>query len=158
MIRKKIKTLPALLKCIDNHRQKKDKIVFTNGCFDILHRGHVEYLETAKKQGDILIVGLNSDSSVKIIKGLERPINRQNDRAAVIAALESVDYVVIFEQTTPLEIIKKIRPHVLVKGSDWKIKDIVGANLLKNYGGKIARIRFLNGYSTTKLIERVAKK
>jgi D-beta-D-heptose 7-phosphate kinase/D-beta-D-heptose 1-phosphate adenosyltransferase len=158
MIKKKIKTLPALLKFINKHRREKQKIVFTNGCFDILHRGHVEYLETAKKQGDILIVGLNSDSSVKIIKGSKRPINPQNDRAAVIAALESVDYVVFFDQTTPLEIIKKIRPHVLVKGSDWKIKDIVGANLLKKYGGKIARIKFLNGYSTTNIIKKAAKK
>ncbi|MBU1042896.1 MAG: D-glycero-beta-D-manno-heptose 1-phosphate adenylyltransferase [Candidatus Omnitrophica bacterium] len=157
MIKAKIKTLPSLTKIIAKHKQAKQKIVFTNGCFDIMHRGHVNYLQTAKQKGDILVVGLNSDASIRKIKGKSRPINCQLDRSEVIAALASVDYVTIFNQDTPLELIKAIKPDVLVKGADWKASDIVGADVLKQYGGKIAREKFLSGYSTTKLIEKIAQ-
>jgi len=157
MIKSKIKTLPALTKIIARLKIAKQKIVFTNGCFDIIHRGHVNYLQTAKKKGDILVVAINSDASIKRIKGSSRPINPQLDRSEIIAALESVDYITIFNQSTPLEVIKKIKPDVLVKGADWKASDIVGADILKQYGGKIAREKFLDGYSTTKLIEKIAK-
>ncbi|MBU1086494.1 MAG: D-glycero-beta-D-manno-heptose 1-phosphate adenylyltransferase [Candidatus Omnitrophica bacterium] len=157
MIKAKIKTLSSLAKIIAKHKKAKQKIVFTNGCFDIMHRGHVNYLQTAKKKGDILVVGLNSDASIRKIKGKFRPINCQLDRSEVIAALASVDYVTIFTQETPLELIKTIKPDILVKGADWKTSDIVGADVLKQYGGKIAREKFLNGYSTTKLIEKIAK-
>ncbi|MFH1063219.1 MAG: D-glycero-beta-D-manno-heptose 1-phosphate adenylyltransferase [Candidatus Omnitrophota bacterium] len=157
MIKAKIKTLPILAKIIAEHKQAKKKIVFTNGCFDLMHRGHANYLERAKKKGDILVVAINSDASVRKLKGKSRPINSQLDRSELIAALESVDYVTIFSQSTPLEVIKKIRPDVLVKGADWKASDIVGADILKQYGGKIAREKFLSGYSTTKLIEKIAK-
>lgn len=157
MIKDKIKTLPSLAKIIAQHKKSKRKIVFTNGCFDLIHRGHVNYLQTAKKKGDILVVAINSDVSIKKLKGESRPINCQLDRSELIAALESVDYVTIFTQSTPLEVIKKIKPDVLVKGADWKASDIVGADILKQYGGKIAREKFLSGYSTTKLIEKIAK-
>ena len=152
MIKLKIKTLLSLTKIIAKHKKAKQKIVFTNGCFDLLHRGHVNYLQTAKKKGDILVVAINSDASIRKLKGNSRPINSQQDRSELIAALESVDYVTIFPQSTPLEVIKKIKPDILVKGADWKASDIVGADILKQYGGKIAREKFLSGYSTTKLI------
>jgi rfaE bifunctional protein nucleotidyltransferase chain/domain len=157
MIKDKIKTLANLAKIIAKLKKSKKKIVFTNGCFDLIHRGHVNYLQTAKKKGDILVVAINSDASIKQLKGESRPINCQLDRSELIAALESVDYVTIFTQSTPLEVIKKIKPDVLVKGADWKASDIVGADILKQYGGKIAREKFLSGYSTTKLIEKIAK-
>ena len=157
MIKLKIKTLLSLTKIIAKHKKAKQKIVFTNGCFDLLHRGHVNYLQTAKKKGDILVVAINSDASIRKLKGNSRPINSQQDRSELIAALESVDYVTIFPQSTPLEVIKKIKPDILVKGADWKASDIVGADILKQYGGKIAREKFLSGYSTTKLIEKIVK-
>lgn len=131
--------------------------VFTNGCFDILHYGHVKYLEDARHKGDCLIVALNSDSSVRRIKGSKRPIVRENDRARVLAGLESVDYVVIFNQDTPLETIKYLKPDILVKGADWNPKDIVGRDVVLKYGGKTAVIKFLKGYSTTNLINKIAK-
>ena len=158
MIKAKIKTLKSLAKIIAKDKKLKRKIVMTNGCFDIIHRGHVKYLETAKKKGDILIVAMNSDSSIRRIKGESRPINNQIDRSEIIAALESVDYVTIFKEATPIEVIKAIKPDVLVKGSDWKANEIVGADILKKYGGVIAREKFLSGYSTTKLIKKIAKK
>jgi rfaE bifunctional protein nucleotidyltransferase chain/domain len=155
MIKPKIKKITDLAKLIAKHKQAEKKIVFTNGCFDILHRGHVNYLQTAKQKGDILVVAINSDASIRELKGKSRPINSQLDRAEVIAALESVDYVTVFTEQTPLEVIKKIKPDVLVKGGDWKAKDIVGADVLKQYGGKVCRIKFVNGYSTTKTIEKI---
>ncbi|MBI4845784.1 MAG: D-glycero-beta-D-manno-heptose 1-phosphate adenylyltransferase [Candidatus Omnitrophica bacterium] len=155
MFKEKVKKSTILGKILK--KQKNKRVVFTNGCFDILHYGHVKYLEDAKSKGDILVVGINSDSSVKTLKGNLRPIVPEKERAFVIAALESVDYVVIFDELTPLELIKKLKPEVLVKGADWKKKNIIGAGFVENYGGKVARIKFLVGYSTTKIIKKISK-
>lgn len=133
------------------------KVVFTNGCFDILHRGHVEYLAKAADLGDMLVVGLNSDSSVRRIKGEGRPLNDEQSRAAVLSALESVDVVVLFDEDTPENLIRTIKPDVLVKGSDYKIEDIVGADFVVNHGGEVVTIDFVEGYSTTGIIDRMSK-
>ena len=140
-----IKTLSSKL-----HNQGK-KIVFTNGCFDILHVGHVKYLEVAKSYGDVLILGLNADSSVKKLKGPTRPINTQDDRAYILASLESVDYVVIFEEETPYELIKLIKPHVLVKGGDYEGKEVVGQDI----ADELKLVQFVDGKSTTNTIKRI---
>ena len=134
------------------------KVVFTNGCFDIIHRGHVEYLEEAKRLGDILIIGLNSDYSVKRIKGPDRPINNEEDRKKVLLALKSVDGVIIFDEDTPLELIKKIQPNVLVKGGDWEIKNIIGADFVIGLGGEVFSLMFREGHSTTKIIKKIKEK
>jgi rfaE bifunctional protein nucleotidyltransferase chain/domain len=131
------------------------KIVFTNGCFDILHRGHVTYLAEARKLGDLLVVGLNSDASVKRLKGPERPINNENDRQYVMSQLKSVDFVEIFTEDTPLNLILKVKPKVLVKGGDWKIDQIVGGNEVIGWGGDVFSLNFVNGYSTTSLINKI---
>lgn len=136
-------------------RSQNKKIVFTNGCFDVVHRGHVEYLKQCKEQGDIVVVGLNSDSSVKAIKGPDRPVNNQHDRAAVLAGLESVDYVVIFEELDPLELIKKVRPDVLVKGQDWENKGVIGTEFVTSYGGRVFLARLVEGKSSTATIEKI---
>ncbi|MFI3281392.1 MAG: bifunctional D-glycero-beta-D-manno-heptose-7-phosphate kinase/D-glycero-beta-D-manno-heptose 1-phosphate adenylyltransferase HldE [Rikenellaceae bacterium] len=135
-------------------REQKSRVVFTNGCFDILHRGHVAYLEEAKSLGDILILGLNSDASVRRLKGQGRPINDEQSRAVVMAALQSVDYVVIFDEDTPLELIKMVRPDTLVKGGDYAIEDIVG----RQYAKETTTIDFVNGFSTTKTIAKMSSK
>jgi len=137
-------------------RAKGKRIVFTNGCFDILHAGHVKYLQKARSLGDILILGLNSDRSVRKIKGPSRPIVCQKDRVEVIASLDSVDYVVVFGEATPLRLIKAIRPRVLVKGADWKIRSIAGADFVKSYGGRVVAIPLVKGRSTTGLIRRIS--
>ena len=131
------------------------KIVFTNGCFDILHRGHVTYLNEARKLGDALIVGLNADASVKRLKGPQRPINNELDRMFVMQNLRCVDAVEIFVEDTPLELIKLIRPKVLVKGGDWKIDQIVGGKEVIADGGEVFSLNFMNGYSTTSIIEKI---
>lgn len=131
------------------------KIVFTNGCFDILHSGHVFYLQRAKQQGDILILGLNSDASVRRLKGEKRPINSESDRAIVISELKSIDYVVIFEEDTPLEIISLIVPDILVKGGDYKKEDVVGKEVVEKNGGEVVIIPFVDGKSTTNIINRI---
>jgi rfaE bifunctional protein nucleotidyltransferase chain/domain len=136
-------------------KNTEKKIVFTNGCFDILHKGHVAYLAEAKKLGDILIIGLNSDESVKRLKGSERPINSEKDRAFVLMGLKSVDYVEIFTEDTPLNLIKEIMPQVLVKGGDWKIEQIVGASEVMQNGGKVFSLQFVDGYSTTSIIHKI---
>jgi rfaE bifunctional protein nucleotidyltransferase chain/domain len=128
------------------------KIIFTNGCFDIIHRGHIEYLYKAKQTGDILIVGLNSDISVRRLKGEKRPINDEYARAIVLAALYFVDYVIIFNEDTPLNLIKHIKPHILVKGGDYKVEDIVGNKFVKEYGGDVIILPLVMGYSTTNII------
>jgi len=151
----KLKTLTQLKTIIKQLKARGKKIVFTNGCFDILHRGHVEYLAKAKSSGDVLIIGLNADSSVKRLKGASRPVNKQEDRAIVLAALESVDYIVLFSQDTPFELITAIKPDILVKGGDWKLKDIVGSDVVQSYKGKVMTIPFVKGYSTTGLIKKV---
>lgn len=134
-------------------RAKGKKVVFTNGCFDILHSGHVMYLKEAKAQGDYLIIGLNSDASVKRLKGSERPINKELDRKYVLENLKSVDCVQIFEEDTPLEIIKAINPQMLVKGGDWKIEQIVGSDFVLSQGGVVKSLSFKDGYSTSKIIQ-----
>ena len=139
-------------KFLDENKLKK--IVFTNGCFDILHRGHVSYLAEARKLGDLLLIGVNADSSVKRLKGPSRPINSDKDRAFVLLGLKSVDAVEIFEEDTPLELIKLIRPSVLVKGGDWKLDQIVGASEVLSWGGQVLSLDFVDGFSTTKIIER----
>lgn len=151
----KIKSLKQLAKIAASLKSKGKKIVFTNGCFDILHFGHVYYLEQAKKQGDMLIVGLNSDKSIQRIKGKNRPIVCQKDRARVLAGLESVDYIVIFNEDTPLKTISAIKPDVLIKGSDWQKNSIVGAEVVRQYGGKTAVIKLAKGRSTTNIIEKI---
>lgn len=134
---------------------KGKRIVFTNGCFDILHRGHVTYLAEAKKLGDRLVIGLNSDESVKRLKGPQRPINNQNDRQYVLSQLKSVDFVEIFDEDTPLNLILKVRPNILVKGGDWKIDQIVGAREVIADGGDVFSLNFVDGYSTTSIIHKI---
>ncbi len=134
---------------------KGKKIVFTNGCFDILHKGHVTYLNEAKKLGDLLLVGLNSDASVKRLKGPERPINNELDRQFVLSELKAVDFVEIFDQDTPLELILKVKPNILVKGGDWKIDQIVGAKEVLGAGGEVFSLNFVDGYSTTSIIHKI---
>lgn len=137
------------------YRKAGKKIVFTNGTFDILHAGHVDYLEKAKKFGAILIVGMNSDRSVKTYKDPSRPINPQQDRSRVLAALECVDHVVMFEEPTPLKLIVSVKPHVLVKGSDWKKSQIAGAREVESWGGQVRRVRLVPGRSTTAVIKKI---
>jgi len=131
------------------------KIVFTNGVFDILHKGHVDYLNRAKSLGDALVVAVNSDVSVKRIKGEKRPIVSENERACVVANLKSVDYVCIFCEDTPYETIKLIQPDVLVKGADWKVDDVIGKDIVEARGGKVVMIEYLDGKSTTDIINRI---
>lgn len=129
--------------------------MFTNGCFDIIHRGHIEYLEEAKSLGDILIVGLNSDASVSRIKGHGRPINNEEDRARVLLGFKSVDGVMIFKEDTPLELIKIVEPDVLVKGGDWEVEDMVGHEFILDRGGEVLSLPFRAGHSTTDIIEKI---
>lgn len=143
----------ALEKFLKENQGKR--IVFTNGCFDILHRGHVTYLAEAKKLGDLLVIGLNSDESVKRLKGPERPINNENDRLYVLSQLKSVDFVEIFSEDTPLNLILKVAPKVLVKGGDWKIDQIVGAKEVIQAGGDVFSLKFVDGYSTTSIIHKI---
>ena len=133
---------------------RSQKIVFTNGCFDLLHVGHVRYLQEAKAQGDLLVVGVNSDASVKRLKGPTRPIQNENDRAEILAALGAIDYVVIFTEDTPENLIHAVKPNVLVKGGDWKPEQIVGSSFVMSYGGEVKSLQFVEGRSTTKIIEK----
>ena len=141
---------------VEKARHRGKTIVFTNGVFDILHPGHIRYLRDARALGDLLIVGLNSDRSVKALaKAPDRPINSENERAEVLAALASVDAVVIFDEDTPHEIISALQPDILVKGADWGENAIVGRDIVEARGGKVVRIALAEGYSTTKIIERI---
>jgi len=153
----KIKTLPALKKKISKLKKQGKKIVFSNGCFDILHYGHAKYLEDAKAQGDILVVGVNSDSSIRKIKGKCRPIVDEVNRIKLLASLESVDFLVLFRETTPLKVIKSVKPDVLIKGADWDKSKIVGSDIVESYGGKVKTIKLVKGLSTTNLIKKIAK-
>ncbi len=143
-----------LKKICESLKQKK-KIVFTNGCFDLLHVGHVRYLQEAKKQGDILIVGINTDASVKRLKGPQRPLQTEQDRAEILSALECVDYVALFEEDTPLRLIQELQPQVLVKGGDWKPDQIIGSDVVLAAGGKVLSLNFIEGRSTTNIIGRM---
>lgn len=154
----KIVTLEDLVARLGRVRKSGQKIVFTNGCFDIVHVGHVRYLAEARSQGDMLIVGLNSDGSTRTIKGEKRPIVRQDHRAEVLASLACVDYVVLFEEPDPLRLIQTLKPDVLVKGEDWAADAIIGAGDVKSRGGKIVRISFVEQASTTGIIETILQR
>jgi len=151
----KIQTISSSKELIQDLKSLGHKIVFTNGCFDILHLGHVTYLEHAKTKGDFIIVGLNSDASVKRLKGPKRPIKDEETRASILAALSSVDMVIVFEEDTPIDLISAVVPAVLVKGGDYSKKDIVGADFVKDHGGSVEIIPFLEGYSSTDLINKI---
>jgi len=142
---------------IEDFKNNSKKIVFTNGVFDLLHVGHVRYLNEAKKIGDILVIGINSDDSVKKIKGPSRPINTMGDRARILLALKSVDYVISFDEETPLNLIKEVMPNVLVKGGDYEIKDIVGSEEVIKNGGLVKSLPFHQGYSSTRFINQIKK-
>ena len=146
-------SVEKLLEQLNKQRSGK-KVIFTNGCFDILHIGHVTYLQEAKACGDILVVGVNSDDSVKRLKGPERPIQPEKDRAQILASLKPVDYTVLFGEDTPLELIKKIKPDVLVKGGDWAVEQIVGSDVVLANGGEVKSLQFVDGKSTTKIISK----
>ena len=153
----KVVSLPALARIRARLRRQGKCVVFTNGTFDIVHRGHVEYLGAARKMGDVLIVGLNSDASIRRIKGPKRPINRAADRAAVLAALASVDYVCSFGEETPYRMIRRLLPDVLVKGADWKKGAIVESDVVTENGGSVRTVRLTPGRSTTNVIDRVLR-
>jgi D-beta-D-heptose 7-phosphate kinase/D-beta-D-heptose 1-phosphate adenosyltransferase len=140
---------------VERLKREGKKVVFTNGCFDILHAGHTRYLREARKLGDALILALNSDSSVRSIKGPMRPIVPEAERAEVVASLDSVDYVTVFDELTPLELIEYLRPDVIVKGGDWAEKDIVGAEAVRKWGGRVAVMPEIEGASTTNIIDKV---
>ncbi len=152
--RSKIRSAASLQRIL----RSKRRVVFTNGCFDLLHQGHVSYLAQARKLGDYLVVALNSDSSVRKLKGPGRPLNSLRDRMEVMASLECVDYVTWFSQDTPLALIKKIRPDILVKGGDWKANQIVGANDVLSWGGRVYSLPYVRGKSTTRLIAKAKAK
>ncbi|MBL7152021.1 MAG: D-glycero-beta-D-manno-heptose 1-phosphate adenylyltransferase [Candidatus Omnitrophica bacterium] len=157
LFRDKIKEPAALRKIIAGLKTRGKKIVFTNGCFDLLHYGHASYLQQARRRGDILIVAVNSDASVRKIKGCRRPIISQKDRMKLVAALESVDYVVSFDARTPLNLIKLFIPDVLVKGADWDKESIVGGSFVRGQGGKVLTLKLAKGHSTSNLIKRIAE-
>lgn len=154
-IAQKIFSLPDLLLQIENWGKESKKIVFTNGCFDLIHPGHLSYLLEASNLGDKLIIGVNTDHSVRKIKGEERPINNEQSRLQLLASLFFVDAVVLFEEDTPADLIEAIKPHILVKGGDYKIDDIVGAKETIERGGTVKVLNFLPGYSSTKIIEKI---
>lgn len=157
MIESKIKNTTQLKGTVARLKAQGKKIVFTNGCFDLLHYGHVKYLEDAKKKGDILVVAVNSDASVKRIKGDRRPIVSEKDRMRLLAALESVNYVVLFKEDTPFEIINLLKPDVIIKGADWRKNNIVGKDTVLGYGGKVSTIKLVKNRSTTNLIKKIAR-
>lgn len=148
----KIKSLSEARSLARRLKRRGKKIVFTNGCFDLLHFGHVNYLRKAKGLGDFLFVGLNSDASVKRIKGPSRPLNSERDRAEILSELASVDCVTVFSEDTPERLVQTLRPDILVKGADWPLKDIVGGEVVESYGGKVKRIPLVRGRSTTRLL------
>ena len=153
----KIKTVDQIAAIAAEAKKNGRSVVFTNGCFDLLHRGHVHILRQAKAAGDILIVGMNSDRSVKSIKGPTRPILPETDRVELIAAMEMVDYVVLFDESDPYQLIAAIKPNVLAKGGDWSADKIVGSDIVERNGGRVAVIPYLKGFSTTEIIERIRK-
>ena len=156
-IQNKILATDDLLNRLTEWQSQKKNIVWTNGCFDLLHLGHIDYLSKAKDQGDILIVGVNTDESVRRIKKEGRPITDEKSRSTIMASLQFIDAVVLFNEDTPYEMIKLIQPDILVKGSDYKAEDIVGYDIVTNKGGKVVTINFLPGYSTTGIEEKIKK-
>ncbi len=157
MKKSKIQSLQALRQRARAWRRQGKRIVFTNGCFDILHAGHVTYLSKAKREGDILVVGLNSDASVRRLKGKSRPVQQENDRALILSSLESVDYVTIFNDDTPLRLIRALKPHILIKGADWPRAEIIGAREMASWNGRVKRISLVGGRSTTSILKKAAR-
>ena len=155
IIKRKIIDLNQLQHALYRWRFLSKKLVFTNGCFDILHLGHIDYLSKASDLGDILIVGVNSDASTSRLKGPHRPINNEEQRSILLAAMHFIDAVIVFDDPTPLELIKMVRPDVLVKGSDYNLSNIVGADVVQSYNGQVKTIDFLPGYSTTLIEEKI---
>ena len=156
ILKKKILTRQDLLRQVAIWRMKSYRIVFTNGCFDLLHHGHIDYLSKAADLGDILIIGLNSDSSVKKLnKGPNRPLQNENDRALILSSLQFAEAICIFEEDTPFELIKAVQPDIIAKGGDWKEADIVGSDIVKAKGGSVALIPFVEGYSTTNIEKKI---
>ena len=156
-IESKIFSLDGLLSRIEFWRKLGDKIVFTNGCFDILHQVHIQLLAACNELGDRTIIGLNSDSSVKELKGMWRPVNKQQSRAVILASTQFVDGVIFFYELTPENLIHAIKPDVLVKGGDWEKDEIIGSHFVESYGGKVKTVPYLKGFSTTEIIERSKK-
>jgi len=153
----KILSLGTLQKKIAFLRKAGKRIVFTNGCFDLMHLGHISYLEKIKSSGDVVVVGLNSDTSIRRIKAKGRPIQPERARARVLAALACVDYVTIFSDATPYKVIKALQPDILVKGADWKNKAVVGEDIVKARGGKVRLVKYVDHFSTTHIIEKILK-
>ncbi|MBS1506759.1 MAG: D-glycero-beta-D-manno-heptose 1-phosphate adenylyltransferase [Bacteroidetes bacterium] len=153
----KIKNLSEATLQVKGWQTAGNKVVFTNGCFDLLHLGHVDYLEKARSLGDKLVIGLNTDSSVSRFKGPERPLQDQQSRARILAALQFVDLVVFFDEDTPLALISQLVPNILVKGSDYLAENIVGADVVKKNGGEVKTIDFVPGYSTTRIVEKIKR-
>ena len=156
-MKKKLITLKGFIRKLKRLRADGKKVVFTNGCFDILHAGHVRYLTKSRAQGDLLVLGLNSDKSVRKIKEKGRPIVPETERAEVLAALEAIDFIILFDDDTPRELITAIKPDILVKGADWKHGQIVGEDVVRANGGKVKRITLVKGRSTTNIIKKVIK-
>jgi D-beta-D-heptose 7-phosphate kinase / D-beta-D-heptose 1-phosphate adenosyltransferase len=154
----KIKVLDELEEILNSHRKENKKIVFTNGCFDILHVGHIEYLKFSRRQGDVLVIGLNTDRSIREQKGDKRPFVSEDERARLISALEDVGYVILFDELTPEKLIRKIKPDVLVKGEDWKEKGVVGREFVESYGGKVILAPFVKDVSTTDIVSRILER
>jgi len=153
-----IVSLDELKKIREYYKKKSKKVVFTNGCFDLIHSGHVDYLIKAKNLGDYLIVGLNTDDSVRRIKGEKRPILNQNERAFILSSLKPVDFVCLFDEDTPAKIIAELIPDILIKGSDWSIDKIVGRDIVEENGGKVVTIDFVNNQSTSKIINTILER
>ena len=158
MTEDKIKSVSSLKKILKSLKKKGKKVIFTNGCFDILHRGHVKLLEKARSLGDVLVVAINTDSSVKKIKGPRRPVNSERDRSVVLSALSFVDFVTFFDEPDPARIIKQLDPDVLVKGGDWKKGEIIGADYVKSKGGNVYSLPLIRGYSTSRFIANIEKR
>jgi D-beta-D-heptose 7-phosphate kinase/D-beta-D-heptose 1-phosphate adenosyltransferase len=154
----KIKNLDVLARIIATEKDHGKRIVFTNGCFDLLHAGHVKYLQKARSLGDLLVMGLNSDASVRRLKGEKRPLIGEDERAHILAALDCIDYVVLFDQDTPLELITILKPHILVKGGDYTAEAVVGREVVEAYGGRVELVPFVDGKSTTNIIERILER
>lgn len=154
-IQKKIHTVDSLSILLREWEEQKKKIVFTNGCFDLLHRGHIEYLSKAADLGDVLFIGVNTDASVRKLKGNNRPLQDEYSRLLILGALEFVDGLILFDEETPLELIRRVQPHVLVKGADYNPEDIVGYDIVKARGGEIKTIEFLTGFSTSAIEQKI---
>jgi D-beta-D-heptose 7-phosphate kinase/D-beta-D-heptose 1-phosphate adenosyltransferase len=154
-VSRKLKSLEEIKAIVVGARNNRKRVVFTNGCFDLLHRGHVHILREARACGDVLVVGINSDKSVKQIKGPARPVLPESDRCELLGAMEMVDFVILFNEPDPYDLIAAIQPDVLVKGGDWNSEKIIGADLVEEGGGRVVVVPYIKGFSTTEIIERI---